>query len=261
MSEPEDTRQNGTKNETRNEAAPETKEKTTRIPRNPAARLEALEAEMVRVRAREEKRLIQAADKAGYFRHRFDASGTLAMFRTAIDALEPRKHSTLAKLEKDIAKQRSRVSKAIRSSDARRKALLGSFLVAQCRHKPELHGAIAADIRAFLKDHPKAQVAERNLALLAGFLANPAALETGPDTGTSTGTRTGPYQTNDQDDDTHSAAQGARAHRLILLGAWVLERHRSRADLCLIVTEELERFLDQGAQPDRDKDLLRDVLP
>ena len=222
--------------------------RTSRKP-TPSRRLTEIEAEIARVRAREEKRLIQAAKKAGYFRHRFDANGTLAMFRAAIDALDPCLHSTLAKLEKDAAKQRSRISKAARSDDARRKALLGSFLVAQCRHKPEFHGAIAADIRAFLKNHPNTTVAERNLALLAGFLADPAAHGTGPNIEPDIGP--------DQDNNAHRD----RAHRLILLGAWVLERHRTRADLCLIIAEELERFLDQGAQPDRDKDLLRDVLP
>ena len=216
--------------------------------RDPEEKLEEIRTEIARVRAREEKRLIQAADKAGYFQHRFDASGTLAMFRAAIDALDPRKRSTLAKLEKDAAHLRNRMARATRSDDARRKALLGSFLVAQCRHKPEFHGAIASDIRAFLKDHPNKTVADRNTRLLEGFLADPAAHGTGPD----------------QDDEDQSATQGAhrdRAHRLILLGAWVLERHTTRADLNLIVAEELERFLDQGAQPDRNKDLLREVLP
>jgi len=216
--------------------------------RDPAERLEGIEAELARVRAREEKRLIAAADKAGFFGHRFDAAATRAMFTAAIDALNPRKRSALAKLEQDAARQRSRLSRAARADDARRKALLGGFLVAQCRHKPEVHAAITADIRAFLKDHPSETVATRNLALLEGFLSDPARSGTGPDHA-------------DQETSARQSGHRDRAHRLILLGAWVLERQATRADLALLISEELGRFLDQDQHADRHRALLADVLP
>ena len=225
----------------------DTSDNKKRTWRDPAQRLEEIEAELARVRTREEKRLIAAADKAGFFGHRFDAAGTLAMFTAAIDALNPRKRSALAKLEQDAARQRNRLAKAARADDARRKALLGGFLVAQCRHKPEIHAAITADIRAFLKDHPTETVATRNLALLEGFLTDPARSGTGPDQA-------------DQETSVAQAEHRDRAHRLILLGAWVLERHSTRADLALLIAEELDRFLDQGQHADRHRTLLADVL-
>ena len=216
--------------------------------RDPGEKLAEIETGIARVRAREEKRLIQAAEKAGFFRHRFSTGQTLTMFQAAIAALVPRKPSTLAKLETDAARLRQRMSKAARADDARRKALLGSFLVAQCRHKPELHATIAADLRAFLKDHADKTIADRNTRLLEGFLADPA----------SGGVSTGDAGTQGRD-----AAEGEhrdRAHRLILLGAWVLEQRNSRADLALLITEELGRFLDQEKHAARHKALLADVL-
>ena len=217
--------------------------KAARTWRDPGERLEEVETEIARVREREEKRLIQAADKAGYFGVRLGKDQIIDMFHGAIKTLKP-KRSALAALES----RKARVAGDKRKNDARRKALLGGFLVAQCRHKPELHAAITADIRAFLKDHPSETVADRNMTLLEGFLADPAAHGTGPG----------------QDSEETLAAQGDhrdRAHRLILLGAWVLERHATRADLALLIAEELERFLNHSPQADRNKDLLRDVLP
>lgn len=243
----------------RDDAHPEEADATREAPDNqtkqakrtwraPAQRLEEIEIEIARVRAREEKRLIAAADKAGFFRHRFDAAATLDMFTVAIGALTPRKRSALAKLEQDAARQRSRLARAARADDARRKALLGGFLVAQCRHKPEFHAAIATDIRAFLKGHPNETVATRNLALLEAFLADPANSGTGPDHA-------------DQENPAPKSEHNDRAHRLILLGAWVLDRQTTRAELALLISEELEGFLDQDTQAERHKQLLGNLLP
>ena len=222
------------------------KQARTSNKRDPEEKLEEIRTEIARVRTREEKRLIAAAEKAGYFRHRFDAAQARSMFKTAIDALEPRKPSTLAKLESDAAHLRSRMARATRADDARRKALLGGFLVAQCRHKPELHAAIAPDLRAFLANHHNPQVATRNLALLEGFLADPAS----GGVGTTDAENSEAAQTDHRD----------RAHRLILLGAWVLEQHETRADIALLVATELEGFLDQEKHADRHKELLGDIL-
>ena len=211
--------------------------------RAPEEKLAEIEAEMTRVRAREERKLITAADKAGYFGVRLSKDQLSDMFRDTIETLKP-KPSTLAALEN----RKARVAGNKRKDDGRRKALLGSFLVAQCRHKPEFHAAIVADLRAFLKDHPSETVADRNLRLLEGFLADPAVHGTGPDTIDGNQTAT---QSQHRD----------RAHRLILLGAWVLEQRDTRTDLAQLIAEELEGFLEQGAHPDRHKDLLSGVLP
>ena len=152
--------------------------------------------------------------------------------------------STLATL----GDRKARAAEIKRKDDARRKVLLGGFLVAQCRHKPEFHAAIAADIHAFLKNHPNETVAVRNLRFLEGFLTDPATHGTSPDQG----------------DENNPAMQGDRrdrAHRLILPGALVLERHATRADLARLIAEEFGPFLDQGKHAERNKLLIRDVLP
>ena len=210
---------------------------------DPEEKLAETEVEITRVRAREERKLITAAEKAGYFDVRLSKDQLSEMFRGTIEDLQP-KPSTLSALEN----RKNRLTRLKRKDDGRRKALLGSFLVAQCRHKPDLHAAITDDLRTFLQDHPSDAVAERNIRLLESFLADPAAHGTG----------SGP---NGDEHPTTGDDHRDRAHRLILLGAWVLERRATRADLAVLVTEELERFIDQGAHPDRHKDLLRDVLP
>ena len=54
--------------------------KTRRVKRDPAMRVAAIESELKRVRAREERRLIRAADKAGFFNLSFSRAETEAMF-------------------------------------------------------------------------------------------------------------------------------------------------------------------------------------
>ena len=133
-----------------------------------------IKADMTRVRIREERRLI-TDDNAGYFDIRLSKDQFVGMFRSTIETLKP-KRSTLATL----GDRKARFAEKKRKDNARRKALFGGFLVAQCRYTPEFHAAIAADIRAFLKNHPSETVAARNIQLLEGFLADPTVHGTGP---------------------------------------------------------------------------------
>ena len=158
------------------------------------------------------------------------------------ETLNP-KRSTLAKM-KD---RKAQSAEKKRKDDARRKVLLGGFIVAQCRHKREFHAAIAADIRAFLKGHTSKSVAARNIQLLEGFLANPAAHGAGPGQ-------------NDENSPAMQRHHRERVHRLIILGAWVIERHKTRADLAQLIADELEPFLDQGKDAEHHKLLIRDML-
>ncbi|WP_419738632.1 hypothetical protein [Ruegeria sp.] len=218
------------------------KAKRTYRTQTPEEKQADLDAELSRVRKREELRLITAADKAGYFRFRLSNKQLADMFNATIDTLKP-KHSTLAGLHS----KKARLNARQRKDDGRRKAILGGFLVAQCRHKPDLHAAIVEDIRAFLSDHPTKTVARRNLDLLEGFLADPEAHDTG----------------TIQGEDTQSvprAEHRVRAHRLILLGSWVLDRRAERDDLARLIAQELAGFLDQGAHPERHRTLLKEML-
>ena len=110
--------------------------------------LDALDAEIARVRAREERRLARLADKAGYFRRRMRNEEILDLFAAAF-AEVPKRPSTLARLET----RRDLLFSGPRARDARRKALLGAFVVTRCRRRPDVHAALVPDIREFLWSH------------------------------------------------------------------------------------------------------------
>ena len=199
--------------------------------------LDALDDEIARVRAREERRLVERARRAGYFRVRIRNDEFDAMFRDAFMS-EPRPRSALDRLE---ARRRARHA-GKRARDARRKALLGGFIVAQCRHRPGVHARLAPDIREWLETHRSGSVAERNVAALSGFLADPG----------HGGVAAPPAEPR--------RARRERTHRLILLGAWVLARREGLGELRDLVAAELEGFLEQGRHPERHRALLGDVL-
>ena len=199
--------------------------------------LDALDAEIGRVREREEKRLVRMARKAGYFQVRIKNKEFGRIFREAFLNVA-RRPSTLAGLEK----RRDAHYAGRRARDARRKALLGGFMVAQCRHKPEVHAAMVPDIREWLLSHRNEKVGARNVEALSGFFADPAHKGLSAPTANT------------------KKARRERTHRLILLGAWVLARRKRVKALGDLVATELARFLDQGNRADRHKALLKDVL-
>ena len=210
--------------------------KTRRVKRAPVERVAAIETELARVRAREERRLIRAADKAGFFNLNVSRAETEAMFRHAIKTCAAPRRSMLAQLNEKLAQARSRASKAARADDARRKALLGGFLVARCRQKPEVHTMFALDIRRFLESHENAEVAARNVALCKAFLDNPNAPETGE-------------------------TYRRRSHRLILLGAYVMARHEDgNAAILRLLAEDLPGFVQKSRYPERHRALLSEFL-
>lgn len=199
--------------------------------------LEELDAEIARVREREERLALRRLDNAGYFEVRFTNGEFAELFPKAfLD--RPRRPSTPSRLER----RRDARYAGRRARDARRKALLGGFVVAQCRHKPEVHAAMAPDIREWMLTHRNAEVGSKNVAALAGFLADPA------DRGLSAPPRDS------------KKARKQRTHRLILLGAWVLARHEHLKDLGDLVVAELNRFIEQGQRVGLHKALLKDVL-
>ena len=110
-----------------------------------------------------------------------------------------------------------------------------------------IDSAIVEDIRTFLKENRSETVAVRNIQLLEAFLTDPACHGTNPD----------------QNDENSAAVQEhrrVRVHRLILLGAWVMEHCNTRADLTKLITDELDAFLDQGKHAEHHKHLIKDVL-
>ncbi len=208
-------------------------------------RIAALEAEVDRLRERDERRLIAAARKAGWFRVRQSAVRTEAMFRRAIEGDAP-PPSTLLKLEGRLQAARSRAGKDARANDARRKALLGGFLVAQFRHRPDVLDALRPDIDAHIAGHPSAETATRNRDFMAGFLDL---------------LRDGGKGSPDADTGiTREQVRRNRTRRLILLGAWCLDRRSALPRLDALVRDELGGFLDADRHAERKRALLADVL-
>lgn len=199
--------------------------------------LDVLDAEIARVRDREERLALRRLHRVGYFRFRWTNGEFAELFAKAFLA-EPRRPSTLARLEG----RREAQYAGRRARDARRKAILGGFVVAQCRHKPDVHGDLVPDIREWLLSHRSPEVGARNVEALSGFLADPE----------FKGLVAPPANTK--------KARRERTHRLILLGAWVLARREGLKRLRELVADELARFLEQGQRADRHKALLKDVL-
>ena len=198
--------------------------------------LDALDAEIERVRTREERRLINVARKAGLFQVRIRNDELAEMFRQAL-IMVPRRPSMLDRLET----RRDAHFAGRQARDARRKALLGGFVVAQCRQKPELHAKLVPDIRTWLGTHRVKAVGARNIVALEGFFADPAHKNLAAADASSEGIRR------------------ARTHRLILLGAWVLARRVDHKGLGDLVATELAEFLEQGKRVVHHKALLRDL--
>lgn len=144
-----------------------TRTRAKRRPRVPLPeRLPVLAAEIKRVRTREETRLLRIARKAGYFRRRHSTAQIQALFQPGDDT--PRT-SQLARLEDTMKRTKRQVSEQARRDDARRKILLGAFLIAQFNHKPALRDQLRAELIAFLDQHPDPGVVAANKALLAEF--------------------------------------------------------------------------------------------
>ena len=136
--------------------------------RSVADRLAAFEADIARVRTREEARLIRVARKAGVFSRRIRTADLARMFATALDTHV--KTSQLRQLEVKMTTFKRKTTAEERRLDARRKILLGSFLIAQFEHKPELKAQMQPELEQFLDQHRDAMVATANKELLADFL-------------------------------------------------------------------------------------------
>jgi len=154
--------------------AEKTRNPDRRQPRRPgpkrsvAERLAGIRSDIDRVRAREEARLIRVARKAGYFNRRFRTAEVERLFAAGLDRKV--KTSQLRQLEMKMTALKRKATAEQRRLDARRKILLGSFLIAQFEHKPDLKAQMQPELDRFLDLHRDPGVAKANKALLADFL-------------------------------------------------------------------------------------------
>ncbi len=144
--------------------------------------MESIEQKQInieRVRKREEARLIKLAQKAGLFNWLVSSANLETILSDGLKALNPRKQSQLSRLETAMATAKKQQSEHERRMDARRKILLGSFLIAQMEHKPVLKADMIPELEKFLDQHKDPNVAMRNKELLKDWLGDVGRKEKG----------------------------------------------------------------------------------
>ena len=229
-------------------AAKATKRRARGPGRSADERKAVLEAQLPGLRQRAEAQLLNAAGQAGLFEFGFTSAELRLFLETAI-AQAPLPVSVLHKRRREIDQIKSRNTKFARANEARRKAILGAFMVAQFRHKPALYAELSPDLRAHLAEHPRPEMAEVNIAFMSRVLNDPSWAEI-PDEEETTGpTGISPEQ-----------ARRNRARRMILTGAWMLDRRAELPIIETLIRTELATFLRQDRTSARNIALLQDVL-
>lgn len=132
-------------------------------------RIQRLDSQIMRVRAREEKRLVRVAREAGLFDQAMSTADLKALFTDWLEK-HPEKLSQLRKLENAMARAKSQESTEARKLDARRKILLGSFLMAQVAHRPQDFTWVPRELEKFLEQHKDTKVVASNKAVLSDWL-------------------------------------------------------------------------------------------
>ena len=143
--------------------------------------LTKIKSKVVQVRQREEARLIRVAKKSGLFAFKFTSQELETLFRNYAESKLPRKISQLAKLEIKMKVVRKAQSEQERRDDARRKILLGSFIIAQMEHKPVLKAELTPELVQFLELHKDPKAVERNKELLNDWIGVAPAVSEGGD--------------------------------------------------------------------------------
>lgn len=131
--------------------------------------LQKMRDEAARIIKREEARLIRTARNAGYFGRQVKTPELEQLIKQGLEAL-PLKFSQLHKLEDKIAMAENKISTEERKLDARRKILLGAFIMAQVKHRPEQFDWIPKELEKFLDTHTSEKIAASNKEVLADWL-------------------------------------------------------------------------------------------
>ena len=199
--------------------------------------LDALDAEIARVRMREERRLVRLACQAGYFHKRMKNEEILGLFREHF-LNEPKRPSRLARLE---ARREARYSGRAPGTPGARRCSAGSW-------SPSA-GASRTSMR------PWCPTSGNSCGRTATRRSGQGTSKRCPRFSLIQRTRASRPRPG-----TRKKARTARTRRLILLGAWVLARRETLTELRDLVSAELAGFLEQGQRVDRHKALLKDVL-
>ena len=135
-----------------------------------ARRSDALRIEVERLRERDEARVLRLARRAGLFDHYWTLPELLACLTDFAEARRSGRASQLKLAEERMARVKRIESEEARKLDARRKILLGSFLLARFERFPLERERMQGEIMRFLDTHKDENVRARNKALLADIL-------------------------------------------------------------------------------------------
>jgi hypothetical protein len=130
----------------------------------------ALEADVRRLRERDEARVLRLAKRAGLFEHYWTLPELLAHLTEFAEARRAGRASQLKLAEDRMARVKKIESEEERKLDARRKILLGSFLLARFERFPLERDRMQGEILRFLDTHKDEAARARNKALLADIL-------------------------------------------------------------------------------------------
>lgn len=130
-----------------------------------------LAAAIKRVEDREHARLIMLATKAGFFERKISTPEIKDMFTGFLAALETPRQSQLQALKRKLSREQQKIKQRERIALVRKKILLGSFFIAQARHKPKFLPSLRANLLSFLELDKNKDRIQRNKTLLYAFLA------------------------------------------------------------------------------------------
>lgn len=132
-----------------------------------------MNAKLTKVEAREHARLIRIAQKSGFLDIKLTTSEIEAVFDAFMKSTDKKRLSQLKKLRLTLKRTQSAEKKTARRASERKKILLGSFFVAQARHKHKFVPGVRKQLMAFLEADKNAARVMRNKALLSVFLIDP----------------------------------------------------------------------------------------
>lgn len=133
-------------------------------------RLAEMEAQVKRLRERDEARVLRLARRAGVFDQYWTLPELLACLTEFAEARKTGRASQLKIAEDRMVRAKKVESEEERKLDARRKILLGSFLLARFDRFPAERERMQGEIFRFLDTHKDENVRARNKALLADIL-------------------------------------------------------------------------------------------
>ena len=139
-------------------------------PQDKEKELAELEAKIEAVKAREEQKLVTLARKAGFFDVKLRAKDIEAVFQDILKNHASKKLSQLKRLEDKRMRTKSAIYRGARKEDARKKILLGAFLIDQFKQNPDLLAKLQPELRKFLERPHEDRTVLANKKILAEFL-------------------------------------------------------------------------------------------